>query len=485
MAGGIPRTIAKETRLTVMRALRVPGAIWWAAPYSTAFSCTLPPGSTLRCIAGVTLDEPDVLIEAMPEADVEALLVPKEDRLASKYRGYTLYLKASGLGADYEPTPHGAPVMTSEEFAAALKRTDDDYETLRDRYRGVMLGTAVGDSVGLPAEGIPRARMARLFPGPWKQRLLPGIGMLSDDTEHAAMVAHALLSNPHDPAAFARDLGSQIKGWAMSLPAGIGLATLKSALKLMVGFGPARSGVYSAGNAPAMRGGPMGAFFHNAPDLLEPHVRASTVLSHTDPRALTGALAVARLIALTIPRPAAKGPPSAETVAGVLRSCAIEADAEWDGIVARMSGAWAQGMSVEAFADSIGLERGVSGYVYATVPVAVYAWLRHWGDFRRTLESVFALGGDTDTVGAVTGALAGASVGLGGIPREWAGRIVDCPEGRRALVRLADALFTQSVWSEPPARRLRRPLWSLRLARNMVFLCIVLAHGFRRLLPPY
>jgi hypothetical protein len=82
VAEGIGATLVKDTRLTVMRALRVAGAVWWAAPYSTGFTCTLPPGATLRCIADVTLDEPDALIKAMSEADAEALLVPGEDRLA-------------------------------------------------------------------------------------------------------------------------------------------------------------------------------------------------------------------------------------------------------------------------------------------------------------------------------------------------------------------------------------------------------------------
>jgi ADP-ribosylglycohydrolase len=54
-------------------------------------------------------------------------------------------------------------------------------------------------------------------------------------------------------------------------------------------------------------------------------------------------------------------------------------------------------------------------YVYHTVPVAVYAWLRHYGDFRATVEAALDCGGDTDTVGATAGTLAGATVGAAGI----------------------------------------------------------------------
>ncbi|RYD35828.1 MAG: ADP-ribosylglycohydrolase family protein, partial [Verrucomicrobiaceae bacterium] len=56
-----------------------------------------------------------------------------------------------------------------------------------------MLGTALGDSLGLPSEGMSRGRIARRWKGELQQRFLFGRGMLSDDTEHTIMVAQALL----------------------------------------------------------------------------------------------------------------------------------------------------------------------------------------------------------------------------------------------------------------------------------------------------
>jgi len=43
--------------------------------------------------------------------------------------------------------------------------------------------------------------------------------------------------------------------------------------------------------------------------------------------------------------------------------------------------------SVAAFAEALGLRNAVTGYAYHSVPVASYAWLRHYGDFRTALES--------------------------------------------------------------------------------------------------
>ncbi len=63
---------------------------------------------------------------------------------------------------------------------------------LEDTVAGVLLGTAVGDAIGLPHEGLHPQRIAqRLERGPLRHALLLGRGMLSDDTEHASMVARA------------------------------------------------------------------------------------------------------------------------------------------------------------------------------------------------------------------------------------------------------------------------------------------------------
>jgi len=72
---------------------------------------------------------------------------------------------------------------------------------------------------------------------------------------------------------------------------------------------------------------------------------------------------------------------------------------------------------VSEFANDLGLERGVTGYAYHSVPVALYAWLRHSDDFRAALTAVLDCGGDTDTVGAIVGALMGAQLGRGAIHR--------------------------------------------------------------------
>lgn len=349
-----------------------------------------------------------------------------------------------------------------------------------DRFRGVLLGTAVGDALGLPAEGVSRRRARRLFPGPWRHRLVLGRGMVSDDTEHALFVAQSLLAHPHSAELFVRRLAWCLRGWLLSLPAGVGFATLRAILRLWLGVPPDRSGVASAGNGPAMRAAPLGAFLTDAPDRLESFIAASTRITHSDPRALTGARAIAELTAWCVRDALHRQPPLAELI-GVLERAGH--DTEWRRLMQAIEGAAGENRAVTEFADQLGLASGVSGYIYHTVPVAVYAWWRHFGDFEATVTSVLECGGDTDTVGAVAGALAGAVTGAQGIPAEWVRGIRDWPRGPKLLARVAERLAEVSLGSTRSAPV--RYFWPAVVPRNVLFLAVVLVHGLRRMAPPF
>jgi ADP-ribosylglycohydrolase len=304
--------------------------------------------------------------------------------------------------------------------------------------------------------------------------------MVSDDTDHTVFVAQSLLAHPDSPDRFARRLGWCLRGWLLTLPAGVGLATLRASLRLWAGIPPSRSGVRSAGNGAAMRAAPLGAFFAEAPDRLPPFVAAATRITHTDPKAFTAAMAVASIAAWAI-HERLRERPAPPAFLELLR-LAGPGDPAWLEIVRSIEAAHGQNLRVEEFACRLGLERGVTGYAYHTVPVVAYAWFRHCGDFAATLTAVLNCGGDTDTTGAIAGALAGAITGASGIPPEWIDGIIEWPRSVRVLSTVADRLADRASGAPaPPARY----FWPGLLARNLLFLAVVLLHGFRRMAPPY
>jgi ADP-ribosyl-[dinitrogen reductase] hydrolase len=348
---------------------------------------------------------------------------------------------------------------------------------LAEAIAGVILGTAVGDSIGLPREGLSRRRARRLFgSAPLEHRLLLGRGMVSDDTDHTCMAAQALLVSGGEPEHFSRELARRLRWWLLAIPAGVGLATLKSILRLWLGFSPAHSGVHSAGNGPAMRSALLGVYARDHAALLRHLVAASTRLTHTDPRAEQGAL----LVAMAAAHGSRLG--SAGTnVDGIFDLLLpIVTDVELADNLRLCRDHLNRQSSPDEFAHAIALDRGVTGYINHTVPVALFCWLRHPRDFRAAVESAILLGGDTDTVGAITGALAGATQGVNAIPASWVRGICDYPWSVDRMRRLAHVL------SIPDASHSGiQPLWPAVLARNLVFALVVISHALRRLLPPY
>src|SRR5262249_17269260 len=260
-----------------------------------------------------------------------------------------------------------------------------------DAIIGCLLGTAAGDAIGLPVEGLSPSRQRRLFGEIDSHRLLFGRGMTSDDTEHTCIVANALIVSAGDPVRFEREMARGLRRWLLTIPPGVGLATLRATLKLCVGFGPRRSGVFSAGNGPAMRSALLGVCYGDDTERLRALVRICTRITHTDPKAENAALAVA--IA------------AHQSTSGVFDQSAFE----------------------EMLRYAVDSSRGPSGYCMESVPIALRAWLRHPSDLRAAVLDAVHCGGDTDTTGAMTGAIVGAGVCRSGIPDEWLRCIVDWP----------------------------------------------------------
>ena len=83
----------------------------------------------------------------------------------------------------------------------------------------------------------------------------------------------------------------------------------------------------------------------------------------------------------------------------------------------------------------------------------------------------------------ILGDIAGARVGRDNIPAQWLDAIWEWPRSVFWMERLGQRLaqVSNSQTPQPPLRL----SWVGVLLRNLLFLPIVLMHGFRRILPPY
>lgn len=335
-----------------------------------------------------------------------------------------------------------------------------------ESMHGCLLGGALGDSLGLPAENLSARRIARLWPMPLRHRFCGRRGMVSDDTEHAVMTLLSLRGHEDDPAGFTRALAKRLRWWLAGLPAGIGLATLRSILKLWVGVSPARSGVWSAGNGPMMRAPVIGVQFHDDQAKRLAFTDASTRITHSDPRAAEAARMIAEAAAMAV-----EGVRDHEEILLALETM-VESD-EMKSRFPLLRASLKGGDSVPVFADRIGRKAGfVSGFAPDSAAVALFAWLRHRGDFRATVEALVSACGDTDTVAFIGGTLAGIDV-RAEVPADWIQGLRDWPINPGLLGNASSG------------GDVSYPVWAISVIRNAFFLTIVIGHVVRRALPPY
>lgn len=259
-----------------------------------------------------------------------------------------------------------------------------------ERLSGFMLGTMIGDAIGLPFEGVRRRRVAALLRSkPLRHRLLFRYGFVSDDTEHMLMTVIAWQRSSGDVSVFARRLAWQLRLWMLSVPPATGLATAKACIKLLLGIPPHRSGVRSAGNGPAMRAGVLGLLCRSDDELRDFSLAAARI-THRDERAEHGALAVAI---------AARASAESTDHAAMLEAFGVALDrllpeGQMRAAIDDARASVERGESTEAYADALGCARGVTGFVMHTVPVVLHLWMCDPADYREGLERIIRLGGD-------------------------------------------------------------------------------------------
>ena len=212
-----------------------------------------------------------------------------------------------------------------------------------------------------------------------------------------------------------------------------------------------------------MRSPIIGVAYGHDPERLKQFVKASTEITHSDPKAYYAALAVA----LAAYQSAGKQMPPVEKFLGTLRELLPEDDAqELHELLQRK-------------ADST---NGISGYSYHTVPCVLQVWFDESEDFAQGLQEIIKTGGDTDTAGAIYGGIVGARVGKSGIPASWLGNIIEWPRSIGWIDRLGKAVASSEKSSAVECPRYFVPGV---LLRNLFFLLVVLTHGVRRLAPAW
>jgi poly(ADP-ribose) glycohydrolase ARH3 len=289
------------------------------------------------------------------------------------------------------------------------------------KFIGSLIGTAIGDSLGSRfegASGFPTAtELGRRY---------------TDDTAMTIGVAESLIERKgYDYWSMAdRFIANyEREPWRRY---GAGPPRIFRMMKSgRMGFGMLDRDLFpggSFGNGAAMRVAPVGLLYHDDPRQLREIAYHTAGITHSHELALEGAALQACAVALAIladpqnlNRKEFLGAlriftlpgPYQEKLKMIIRF--LEAPPEREKIVKVL------GNGVEAL---------------NSVPTAIYSFLANPG-FESAVSYAVGLGGDADTLGSMTGAIAGACYGIEGIPARW----VDEVENREYIEGLARKLW--------------------------------------------
>jgi ADP-ribosylglycohydrolase len=347
----------------------------------------------------------------------------------------------------------------------------------QDRARGALYGLAIGDALGMPTQMLSRAQIIDRWgplltdfePAPPGHPIAAGMpaGAVTDDTEQAVLLGHLLLSGRVDP----RELADGLIAWERDMTARgsldlLGPSTRRAIDAVLAGTPPEEAGRSGDTNGAAMRIAPVGLTVaaDNLTSLVDA-VQQASLVTHNTSVALAGAAAVAAAVSAGLSSTAAAGPErvAAATDAAVAAAALGSERGHWVAgadVAARIRWAaalvsgrpapgaifpflgtsLASGPSAAEAAEVIYSLVGTSLATQESVPAAFAVLNAVPEDPWEACLLAASLGGDTDTIAAMAGAIGGAVHGLSAFPPH-AVEVIDA-QGF-ALAELADSLLAQ------------------------------------------
>jgi ADP-ribosyl-[dinitrogen reductase] hydrolase len=295
---------------------------------------------------------------------------------------------------------------------------------LRDRFRGTLLGLAVGEALGAPADFLTPGQIVERY-GLITEMLGGGChdlrpGQTTDATDMMLRLAESLA----DIGGFdAEDVMDRYLAWFDGIPLDMSLAARTALLSYRSGtpwdLASRRAheilGGPTAGNGSLMRCAPVALRYLDDAETRHAVSQRESTLTHFDRLAGSSCVAFNDLLVAAFHGELRRQLPA-------VAEAMLEEDR-------RVSATLRE--AVEAEPEEI----QSSAFVLDTLCAAVWAVVRT-DSFEDALVLAVNLGNDADTVAAVTGALAGAVYGEAGIPPRWLAPLLV----RERVVAVADRL---------------------------------------------
>ncbi|MCK6212138.1 ADP-ribosylglycohydrolase family protein [Georgenia sp. EYE_87] len=302
--------------------------------------------------------------------------------------------------------------------------------TLEDRAIGAMTGLALGDALGMPTQSMSREQIVQQFghisglvDAPANQPIAAGMpaGSVTDDTEQALLVADLLVAG--DGRVSPREFADALIAWEHGMREKgsldlLGPSTSAAVAAIAGGTDPASAGSAGTTNGAAMRITPVAvAVPSTQPELLLRAVHDLSFVTHNTNLGLSAAAAVGGAVSAGV-----DGAGIDEAIAyGLELSRSAERLGRWIAGASipdrtRFALQASGGMDENELADFLSGVVGTSVQSQESVPSALVIASYFRDAPFEGLCFAASIGGDTDTVAAMAGAILGATTGTGAFP---------------------------------------------------------------------
>lgn len=293
-----------------------------------------------------------------------------------------------------------------------------------EKFQGALVGYAVGDALAAPIEDLVRepslgveltVDYQKAAPSHPVSHLEPG--QYSDETQIMLLMAETLLAKK---AFHPEDFAHRLIDWYQTqkfrsswrFPSN---TMMKAARKLAAGTPWNLSGFPSAGVVAVVRTLPLALVYWKHPGLLKDAVDKSCRITHTDPRVVGCSIVLATVIRL--------GLEGAEANPETVITAVMEKAQVYAAELMRRLKLVKDLLRVELPAAVQQIGNG--GFCLEAVPLALHCFLRFPRKFDEMIVAAANVGGDSDAIAAMAGAMFGAFHGIGAIPSRWLDRLED------------------------------------------------------------
>jgi len=322
---------------------------------------------------------------------------------------------------------------------------------LLGKFQGTLIGVAIGDTLGHPFEGKLRTKIYSYFKdfNEFIQEYRDIFKTYTDDTQLTIHTAKAIIQgNGFNTFNFIQEYVR----WLDDPPIGPGYGCISSIRKLKYGMPWKEAASNSGGNGTVMRIAPIGLFYCQDLKGLKTTAIKSSIITHSHPAASAGAVVIARAIAYLIDKSPETGFSKDKFFEVMISSISGSQEDIWEEFIkilyklkdnldipieAGLIKFSQAGVKSPYFIEQYLGQAFVHPYAISTVICSLFIFLNRLSSFEDCIFELATAGGDSDTVGAIGGSLAGAYFGMKNIPND----LIKLVKNHKKILRLSEELY--------------------------------------------